>query len=260
MSFSQDVKEELKKVVPDKGHCVRAEIAGIRYAGGRNSCPAGLESQILFLQEKTTLSEIPFENPELLQRTCCKKAFLRGVFLAAGSLSDPGKGYHLELVCETREDSRLIRDLMSNFEIGAKTVERKGRFVVYLKEGDQVADFLALIRADISLLNLENVRVLKDVRNNVNRKVNCETANISKTVSASLSQIQAIEKLKLHDRLDGLPYFLKEAAELRLRYPEATLTELGEMMDPPVGKSGVNHRLRKLREIAEEEIYENQDS
>jgi len=256
MSFSQEVKEELKKVIPEKAHCLRAEIAGLRYAGGRNVCPAAMEPLLRELSERLKLPELKPGDPELLQRTCCKKSFLRGVFLSAGLLSDPGKGYHLEIVCETRADSRELRDMMNYFDIEAKTVERKGNYVVYCKEGDQVADFLALIKAELSLLNLENVRVLKDVRNKINRRVNCETANLGKTVSASLSQTQAIERLKKNDRLDGLPFILREAAELRLQYPEATLTELGQMMDPPVGKSGVNHRLRKLKEIAEEELYE----
>ena len=253
MSFSQSVKEELKKVVPEKGHCLRAEIAGLRYAGGRNVCPPACRGLLTSLTSSLKVPELPLGHAELLQRTCCKKSFLRGVFLTAGSLADPGKGYHLEIVCETKDDAGMIRELMNYFDLEAKTVERKGHFVVYLKEGDQVADFLALIRADISLLNLENVRVLKDVRNNVNRRVNCETANLSKTVSASRSQTQAIERLKESDRFEHLPWILREAAELRLNYPEATLTELGQMMDPPVGKSGVNHRLRKLKEISEED-------
>jgi len=256
MSFSREVKDELKKVVPEKNHCIRAEVAGLRYAGGRGTCPVGLDGLAGTLSAMIEGPELPLGDPGLLQRTCCKRAFLRGVFLSAGSLSDPGKGYHLEIVCETREDSRMIRELLEPFEIEAKTVVRKGHCVVYLKEGDQVADFLALINADISLLNLENVRVLKEFRNNINRKNNCDTANLSKTVFASVSQTKAIARLRETDRFDSLPPLLREAAELRLRYPEATLTELGAMMDPPVGKSGVNHRLRKLKEIAEEEYYE----
>ena len=229
MTFSAKVKEELSGIVPHKEHCLKAELQA-------------------FLD-----AEAAFDKAEILQHTCCKKAFLRGLFLKSGSIGDPEKIYHLEIVCETESLAEKVRDLIRRFELSAKTVERKGHYVVYLKEGDQIADFLALIQANVSMLNMENVLVVKDVRNNLNRQVNCETANIGKTVNAAHAQIMDIEFIEKHIGLENLPEQLREIARLRLENPEATLNELGEMLIPPVGKSGVNHRLRKLHEIAEEE-------
>lgn len=187
----------------------------------------------------------------LVQKTCCKRAFLRGAFLAAGSMSNPNKSYHFEIVCHTLEQALQMQGLMNSFETEAKIVERKGHFVVYLKEGAQIVDMLNVMEAYISLMNLENVRILKEMRNTVNRKVNCETANISKTVNAAVKQLEDIELIRDKMGLDELPDHLRQIAYVRLEFPEAPLKELGEYLSPPVGKSGVNHRLRKLAEIAD---------
>ena len=176
----------------------------------------------------------------VIQKECCKRAFLRGTFLAAGSISDPEKGYHLEIVCSTMERA------------DARIVTRKKNQVVYLKEVSQIVDFLGVVEAGIALMNLENIRIRKEISNNINRKVNCETANIGKTVSAAVKQIEDIRYIETHVGFSQLTEELEETAVCRLRYPEATLKELGEMMNPPVGKSGVNHRLRKLGRIADE--------
>lgn len=188
---------------------------------------------------------------KLVKKPCCKKAYLRGVFLGGGSISDPEKTYHLELVTNNSEYAESIRKLINTFDLNAKVVNRKGNFVVYLKEGEQIVDFLNIIGAHKALLSLENVRIYKEMRNNVNRIVNCETANLSKIVNASMRQINNIELIKNKIGFDKIPEGLAEIAELRLRYPDASLKELGEMMNPPIGKSGINHRLRKLDEIAE---------
>jgi DNA-binding protein WhiA len=188
---------------------------------------------------------------KLVKKPCCKKAYLRGVFLGGGSISDPEKTYHLELVTNNSEYAESIRKLINSFDLNAKVVNRKGNFVVYLKEGEQIVDFLNIIGAHKALLSLENVRIYKEMRNNVNRIVNCETANLSKIVNASMRQSSNIEFIKNKIGFDKIPEGLAEIAELRLRYPDASLKELGEMMTPPIGKSGVNHRLRKLDEIAE---------
>lgn len=187
----------------------------------------------------------------LLQRTCCRRAFLRGAFLSAGSISDPGKGYHFEVVCRKKPLAEQLREMMSGFGLDAKIVERKNHFVVYLKEGAQIVDALNVMEAYVSLMNLENVRILKEMRNSVNRKVNCETANIHKTVSAAVRQIQDIRLIHEKSGLDSLPESLRQIAQLRLEHPELPLKELGQMADPPVGKSGVNHRLRKISDIAD---------
>lgn len=188
----------------------------------------------------------------LIQNTCCKRAFLRGVFLAAGSLSDPEKAYHLEFALFSEQFASFIKDILAFFELEAKIVRRKRYFVVYIKEGSQIVDFLNVVEAHIALMEFENVRIVKEVRNSVNRQVNCETANIGKTVAAAAKQIEDIEFIECNMGLRKLASGLREIAELRLEYPDASLQELGKMLDPPIGKSGVNHRLRKLGIIANE--------
>ena len=188
----------------------------------------------------------------VIQETCCKRAFIRGAFLASGSMSDPEKSYHFEIVCATREKAEQIQKIMKYFELDGKIVLRKKSFVVYLKEGSQIADVLNVMEAHVALMEFENVRILKDMRNTVNRKVNCETANINKTVSAAVKQIDDIRYIQETKGLDKLPEGLKDMALTRLTYPEASLKELGALLQNPVGKSGVNHRLRKLSEMAEE--------
>ena len=192
------------------------------------------------------------ENGLITQQNCCKRAFVRGAFLASGSISDPEKGYHFEIVCQDEVKAENLRDIIHTFQIDAKIVLRKKSYVVYVKEGAQIVDMLAIMEANVALMNLENIRILKEMRNSVNRKVNCETANINKTVSAAVKQIEDIRLIKEKTGLHNLNEGLAEIAELRLQYPEATLKELGMMLSPQVGKSGVNHRLRKLSEIAEE--------
>lgn len=187
----------------------------------------------------------------LLQQTCCKRAFIRGAFLAAGSISDPRKAYHMEIVCRTSPQARQLRDVMNTFEAEAKIVERKGHYVVYVKEGSRIVDMLGVMEANVALMNLENVRILKKMRNSVNRKVNCETANIGKTVSAAVRQVEDIQLIEKKIGLSKLPQSLQEIARVRLEHPDMPLKDLGELLTPPVGKSGVNHRLRRISEIAE---------
>lgn len=198
--------------------------------------------------EQRYIQEFDFSNA----KECCKRAYLRGAFLAAGSISDPEKTYHLELSVKSPELANNLVQLINSYDLNSKIIKRKGYYVVYLKEGDHIVDFLNIIGAHSSLLELENIRILKDMRNNVNRIVNCETANLDKTVTASLRQIENIEYLRDNVGLDNLPENLKQIAELRLQYSDASLKELGQMLNPPLGKSGVNHRLRKLEQLAEE--------
>lgn len=188
----------------------------------------------------------------LIQNGCCRRAFIRGAFLSAGSMSDPEKSYHFEIVCTSEEKAQQLMEIINSFEIDAKIVTRKKNYVVYVKEGAQIVDMLNIMEAHVALMNLENVRILKEMRNSVNRQVNCETANINKTVNAAVKQIQDINYIQETVGLDSLPENLQEIAEIRLKYPEAPLKELGTFLEPAVGKSGVNHRLRKLCEIAEE--------
>lgn len=219
----------------------------------------GQEDSIRFLQAAKYLNAdrqpIPctaLVNPLIVQRNCCRRAFLRGAFLCAGSISDPEKFYHFEIVCSTLAKARQLQELIQSFEVDAKVVSRKRHEVVYVKEGAQIVEILGLMGANISLLNLENVRILKEMRNSVNRKVNCETANINKTVNAAVKQMEDITYIRDTIGLHKLPDNLEEIAELRLAYPQASLKELGMLLSPQVGKSGVNHRLRRIGSIAEE--------
>ena len=185
------------------------------------------------------------------RNTCCKRAFLRDSFLCLGSISDPNKGYHLEYVCINEMQARHLQDMIESFDIEAKIVIRKKYYVLYIKEGSGIVDLLNIMEAPVSLMNLENLRIVKEMRNSINRRVNCEVANITKTVNAASKQIEDITYIKDHYGFDNLQTNLREMAEVRLENPEATLVELGRMLDPVVGKSGVNHRLRKLSDLAD---------
>ncbi|NBH73631.1 DNA-binding protein WhiA [Clostridiaceae bacterium] len=187
----------------------------------------------------------------VIQQNCCRRAFIRGAFLAAGSISDPEKFYHFEIACATEAKAIQLQGLIRSFGLDARIVQRKKYFVAYIKEGSQIVDILNVMEAPVSLMDLENIRILKEMRGSVNRQVNCETANIHKTVSAAVRQVEDIAIIRDKIGFDSLPENLREIARLRLEKPEATLKELGEALEPPVGKSGVNHRLRKLGSLAE---------
>ena len=187
----------------------------------------------------------------IIQSTCCKRAYLRGAFLGAGSVSDPEKGHHLEFVNPTQKHAVFLQEMMTTLDMEPKVVDRKGNYILYLKEGTQIVDLLNIMGAHVALMELENVRIVKEVRNNVNRIVNCETANLKKTVSAAVRQMQDIEYVQNTIGISALPENLQQVAIYRLEYPSSSLKELGELLTPPVGKSGVNHRLKKISEIAE---------
>lgn len=185
------------------------------------------------------------------QNTCCKRAFIRGVFLAGGSITDPNKTYHFEIVTASRAKAEYIATVMRTFEVDAKIILRKKYYVVYVKEGSQIVDLLNIMEAHIALMNLENVRILKEMRNSINRQVNCETANINKTVVAASKQIEDILYIRKMVGLSVLSKGLEEVARIRIEQPELSLKELGAMLNPPLGKSGVNHRLRRISKIAD---------
>ncbi len=206
-----------------------------------------------FITKENNLFHPNHNIPEnLIMKRCCKRSYIRGAFLGGGSITNPEKTYHLEFVTGNEEHSSDLRELINSFGLNSKIVLRKEYFVVYIKESEQIADLLNIIGAHQSLLKLEDIRVLKDVRNNINRLVNCETANLGKTINASMRQIESINKIINSIGLGRLPDNLREVAELRLEFKDSTLKELGSMLDPPVSKSGVNHRLRKIEKIAEE--------
>lgn len=184
------------------------------------------------------------------RRDCCRRAYIRGAFLVCGSVSDPNRSYHLEFVCGSRPAASRLLEVVRETGAHPKMIRRRNDYVVYLKEIAEISDLIGLMGSRVGLMNLENIRILKEMRGNVNRKVNCETANINKTVSAAVRQIEDIRLIEERVGLDTLPNGLDEMARVRLQYPEASLQELGELLDPPVGKSGVNHRLRRLSDIA----------
>ena len=170
--------------------------------------------------------------------------------MASGSMTDPNKGYHFEIVCRTPEQASRLQELMKEFETEPKVIERKNYYVVYLKESEQISDLLSIIGAHNALLSLQNTKIVKAMRNNVNRIVNCETANLSKTVNAAVRQVENIRFIQETVGINSLPENLQEIAALRVEFEDMSLKELGEILTPPIGKSGVNHRLRKIEEIA----------
>ena len=190
-------------------------------------------------------------SPMVTRNSCCKRAFIRDSFLCLGSISDPNKGYHLEFVCDREIQAVQLQEMIESFDIEARIVIRKKYFVLYLKDGSGIVDLLNIMEAHVSLMNLENLRIVKEMRNSINRRVNCEVANITKTVNAATKQIEDITYIRDHYGFDNLQDNLRQMAEVRLEHPDATLLELGSFLEPPVGKSGVNHRLRKLSELAE---------
>ena len=192
--------------------------------------------------------ESDLKNP-LLNKQCCKRAFLRGAFLGGGSISRPSSDYHLEMVTGNEDFARSIIKVMHTFSMKAKLTDRKNDYIVYLKDGESITNFLRVIGAHNSMMELENVRVLKEMRNNVNRRVNCETANLGKVVKAAVRQVNCIKFIDEHMGLSELPQALQDTARLRLEYPDASLNELVEYSGG-IGKSGINHRLKKLQEMA----------
>ncbi len=189
---------------------------------------------------------------DLVENEACMRAYIKGAFMGCGSISDPEKSYHAEFVNNREEHSKGICKILEGFGINGKTIFRKNYYVTYIKESEQISDLLALMGASNAVLEFENVRAVKETRNQINRVINCETANLDKIVDTSMRQINNIKVLKKYKAIDKLPDHLRELAYLRLKHTNASLKELGEMLKPPLGKSGVNHRLRKIEEIAEE--------
>lgn len=284
MSFSSEVKEELARHMSSARHCQIAELSAIMHFCGQYGQAEDGKLTIGFQTENEAVVRKGFTllkktynietdmvlsgeerqgliakfgdledivNPLIIKNSCCQRAYLRGAFLCIGSMSDPEKGYHLEFVCIHEPQAQQLKEIIKGFGIDAKIVLRKKYHVVYLKEGASIVDLLNVMEAHVSLMNFENLRIVKEMRNSINRRVNCETANITKTVHAAARQLEDILLIRDRYGLQNLQDNLREMAEVRLEYPDATLKELGELLDPPVGKSGVNHRLRKLSELAD---------
>ena len=188
----------------------------------------------------------------IIQNSCCMRAFLRGAFTASGSVTDPYKGYHFEIVAGNQDKAAILEQIFHAFNIESKHTIRKNSYIVYVKEGAQISDTLGVMEAHVAMMKLENARIYKEMRNSINRQVNCEAANISKIASTAMRQRQDIIYIRDNMGLGNLSDGLKEIAFVRIDNPDASLKELGEMLHPPLGKSGVNHRLRRLSEIADD--------
>ena len=218
----------------------------------RQSDVAKILQTLKWCDDRFTQIEPVFVDARIVAMDCCKKAFIRGAFIAAGSISDRNKFYHYEIVCDYEEDAECVKDMLCFFNLDAKVTQRKNNYIVYMKEGSNITDALNLMGAYVSQMELYNVMILKEMRNDVNRKVNCETANLNKTISAAVKQTRDIEYIRDTVGLSSLKEGLYQVAKIRLEHQDMNLKDIGELLDPPVGKSGVNHRLRKISEMADE--------
>ena len=278
MSFSSNVKEELGKInIYNKKEIVEAEILGYMLSGNttveddyiyfitENEFNIERLYKLLFnlkidyepeTRRKVYVAKVKKEELSKLKREETisdeeeLKAIVRGAFFFFCSINDPNKKYHLEILLKSRDNAMYLQNIIKMFGVKTKLLESNN--TIYIKEGEEISKFLALIGATKSVLSFEEIRVLRDTRNNVNRLVNCETANLNKIVNASVKQIEDIKFLKKMKKFDSMPDYLVEIAELRLENPEISLKELGQMLENPIGKSGVNHRLKKIQEYADE--------
>lgn len=205
-----------------------------------------LDEKTIFKNASYKLSSILLESREN------KRAYIRGGFLGGGSISNPERSYHIEFVSKDEEFSKDLMEVINTFDLDSKIIKRKDNFVIYLKEADQISDLLNIIGAHQALLEFENIRILKDVRNDTNRLVNCETANLNKVVNASMRQVENILLIDRKIGLKNIPENLRDISEIRLNNRHMSLKEIGELLDPPISKSGVNHRFRKLDKLADD--------
>jgi len=310
VSFSNDVRNELARVIPEKDCCRKAELLAmldcaatvvdtgeqgyVLKVRAENAATArkifklikesyGLQSSVIIANRrrfgKTKIYEVDtqcsVDNLSILQefqlikanynskrqlntyftgKACCKRAYLRGVFLSRGFINRPEGEYHLEIIFTDHKLAVQVQRMLERFSIDMRSFERKSNLVLYIKESEKIGDFLRVVGANRALLNFENVRILKSMRNAVNRQVNCETANLAKTIDASVRQIDLFSRAMKKEGWKSLPPQFKELALLRVDYPDCTLKELGELIEPPLSKPGVAYRMRKLEKIAEEII------
>lgn len=209
-------------------------------------------SEVAMFNIDVNLEIIIDDNGKIKEKECCMKSFLRGVFLGSGSIMEPSNGNHLEIVLNSEQNANYINSVLAKLGINAKMMKRKKNLVIYLKDSEAISDFLRIIGSNRGTIEYEGVQVEKEYRNNVNRKINCEVANIDKVAVASSEQLKDIMLLKETKKYAKLPKNLKEIAELRIKYPEASLDKIGSMLTPSLSRSGVSHRFKKIKELAEE--------
>lgn len=289
MSFASDVRKELAEILPEKACCTASLLAGYICFGGKitasDYCTIKCDSYKLLDMLSSFCAERYFLVPTLVKRneelfltlpdafvlfqeldilkagqvkfsipsfmdSCCKRAFIKGAFLGSGTVSSPEKQYHLEFSTPHFGLSEPFAELLREFDINPKTLNRKSRFVTYFKDNDAICDVLALMGASKAAIKVSQTNIKKSLSNLYNRRDNCESANYDKTVSASIKQLIAIEKIDKYMGLENLSDQLREFAELRLKHQAMPLSELAKLTDPPISKSGANHRMRKLNEIA----------
>ncbi|MDO4540783.1 MAG: DNA-binding protein WhiA [Syntrophomonadaceae bacterium] len=331
MSFSNQVRNELARIIPEKECCCRAELSALLVGRGELISGAGAQD---FMSQEDALAQVPngyrelrfsADNPiivrkvyrllrrlynwqpsvgqqterrfnrsrtfslecllneeqleqlgqvvsygnqyeirrqvnnKLVSRQCCRRAYLRGFFICHGFVSRPEGNYHLELIVEDGRMATDLQKLLSAMGVSMRRSERKGQLILYIKDGEQIVDFLRVVEANNALLEFENVRILKSMRNRVNRQVNCENANLDKTVNAAVRQVDLIQLLLQKKGIKWLPQQLREVAVLRLDNPDATLKELGLLMEPPLSKGGMAYRMRRLEALAEQELVAGED-
>lgn len=257
MSFSQEVKEEILNKYTKATHCQKAQLAAFLVFDGKNVKKDSEKDCYIynFTSGRKTFN-IRLDTSEglekLTERTCCKRAFLKGAFIGAGTISDPEKEYRFDIVCSTEEQAEFLRELFGAFEIRARVTNRRGKYVLYIKEGELISEALNVLEAHKAMMDFENIRIVKEMRGSINRQVNCETANINKAIAASMKQARDIELILEKRGESSLDENLAAVANARLQYPDVTLAELGNLMTPAISKSAVNHRMRKISQLAEE--------
>ena len=283
MSFSKDLKEEISKIenLANK-EAVKYELKGYLMSsnitqdnGKIKFCTeneyninrfskllsnANINRYGIELQGKKYIITVNSKELDLIKELDMDefsqdkiRYIIRGAYLGGGSINDPEKKYHLELGVKSKEDANLLSNMLKTYEIKSNILKTENEYSIYLKDGEEIAKFLALIGACKSVIKFEEIRVQREMNNKINRLVNCESANLNKTINASISQIEAIRKLKENGKFEKMSDTLKEIAELRLNNPNSSLIELGKMLKEPVGKSGVNYRLKKIMDMANEE-------
>lgn len=282
MSFSLEVKKELSKLntLVDKKN-VKTELLGYmstkNVSAQKNKIKFSTESEYNINRFGKLLNNLGLNDHNIkIQRSVysitinknyieeltennnnnksddLEKAFIRGAFLGSGTINNPEKKYHLEISLRNLESAKYILEILKKYNIDFKILEKAKGYSTYTKDGEEISKFLALIGANSSVLKFEEIRVYRDIKNNINRKVNCETANLNKIVNSSVKQINDIKYLREKEKFNELPEQLREIAKIREENPDASLEELGKLLKNPIGKSGVNHRLRKIQQIAEE--------
>lgn len=289
MSFSSDLKEELSKINNlARKQEIKYELIGylisknasvlksdIRYATEseyninrfskllknldiNHNIEYDGKSFIITFKIRNIIDEVEIKELKIIIKTISKidenekKSIIRGAFLGSGSINNPEKTYHLEINLSNKNNLDYLFDILNNMNVKCKKLEQDKKYSIYLKDGEEISTFIALLGASRSVLKFEDIRVQRDMRGKVNRIVNCQTANLNKTINASIEQIEAIKKLQKCNQFNKLDANLKEVALLRLEYPDMSLIELGENLKTPVGKSGVNYRLKKIIQLAKE--------